>query len=396
MHRPSALEIAVFRTPPAAGFFPLVLCCAVLACWRPQRSPAQEPAPATIEAAISRLADGHFAAREKATEDLVRLGAQALPALDAAAASPDREVRMRATRIAASIRQADFDRRLEEFASGSRPPSDADVPGWESYSGVVGDSAPARSLFVEMHREDAELMSAAHNRPEEAKRLLAQRLKEAGQSLQSPDEPASLAAVAALLWTASRQQVVLEEEASATLLALCHQSNVKSTLAGDHASEPMRKLLGAVIRRAEGREAYPAMAMSLQFSIEEGLSPAARVIKQGVGHAQLLQYAILTIARFGDDQHLPLLESLFTNDDRCAGMRIDDVEHIAQVRDLALAAALHLAGEDLEQYGYKVVQSEAQTVFAPASLGFASEGDRAAAFARWAGWRRSRPSPSAR
>lgn len=112
--------------------------------------------------------------------------------------------------------------------------------------------------------------------------------------------------------------------------------------------------------------------------------------------AQLLQYAILTIARFGNRGHILLLEAQFANTARCAAYRADDIEHVAEVRDLALAAALHLAGQDPRQFGFVHLQTQTQTVFAPASLGFASEEERAAAFARWPvlrdSWRNTSPS----
>jgi hypothetical protein len=312
---------------------------------------------------------------------------------------------LRASKISTAIRRAEFDRRLDAFAADSGGGDDA-LPGWRRYRDLIGDDAEAKSLFVEMQRTAGELLSVAHGSEHAlaAQNLLESRLREIGLSLQQGDEEYSEAEVASCLWAAADERLSLSEDACGTLFAICHQSNLKDDLieikqveasenpttgaAIASPASPLRRLVGAVIRRSDGPSAYPAMALAIGFAIDEGLAPAERTIERGAAQAPLLQYAIFAIARFGNRRHAALLESQFSNTARCAGYRADDIEHVAQVRDLALAAAIHLSGEDPRQYGFSHLQTQSQTVFAPASLGFAGDSERSAAFPKWAEFRK--------
>jgi hypothetical protein len=363
----------------------LSLCCCIAA-WAEE--PRVDESGADLESLVGKLGAASFAVREQATAELIASGTAALATLEKAQSSADRETRLRAVKIATAIHKADFDKRLAAFASGASEANDAALPGWRAYRDVVGDDPAARSLFVEMQRAEGELLAAAA-RPGAgvAQQLLEARLKEVVLALQESSEEAAPAVVAACLWTATEERVNLTEEAVASLFALCHQANLKAALA-DSQDSPLRRLLGGVIRRTDGPSAYPALALALNFSLDDGLAPAERALKQETAQPQLLQYAIITIARFGERRHTPLLERQFANDARCASYRADDVERVTEVRDLALAAAIHLAGADLRDFGFEHVQTQSPTVFAPASLGFAGEKDRDAAFQKWADYRR--------
>src|SRR5262249_31557662 len=72
------------------------------------RKQAPEPSAGAseIEQAIQRLGDPHFRIREEATQRLVDIGKSAVPALVEAGESQDLEVRRRAERIIASIRNS--------------------------------------------------------------------------------------------------------------------------------------------------------------------------------------------------------------------------------------------------------------------------------------------------
>jgi hypothetical protein len=57
------------------------------------------------------------------------------------------------------------------------------------------------------------------------------------------------------------------------------------------------------------------------------------------------------------------------------------------MRDVALAAALHMSGQNLREYGFNQVQEYAPTVFQVGTLGLEDEEARISAFKKWTQWR---------
>src|SRR5262249_56244214 len=69
-----------------------------------QRTRVEPVEPRTLDALINGLGDEDFGQRERAGDELFRLGRAALPALDKRLDDPDPEVRRRARRCAEDIR----------------------------------------------------------------------------------------------------------------------------------------------------------------------------------------------------------------------------------------------------------------------------------------------------
>ena len=109
-----------------------------------------------IQRLIGQLGAEKFADREQATERLLRIGVQALPALvEVAKKARDKEIRTRAVRIARIVRQNDFKDQLAIFLKGK---SDGKrLAGWKKFKTLAGDKLHTRRLFVQMLRAQPKL-----------------------------------------------------------------------------------------------------------------------------------------------------------------------------------------------------------------------------------------------
>jgi hypothetical protein len=147
-------------------------------------------------------------------------------------------------------------------------------------------------------------------------------------------------------------------------------------------------LLGSLIERSEDFAAYQAMMLAYQFSMKEGLVPATKILDgRGNRAPHMAQYALLTVAKMGDESLLPVVEKLFDDKQVLSKMQENStVVHEVQVRDAALAAAVYLTKQDVKKYfpGMTGVAAEPQQVFFNARvMGFADDAKRAEAFKTW-------------
>ena len=116
-------------------------------------------------ALVAQLGDDEFVEREKATDELIGMGLAALPALKEGHTHNDREVRYRCRRIDAVVRQNDFQRRLEAFASNKDEDESYDLPGWDRFLELFGNGAEARALFVEIQKEESDALKSFREGP---------------------------------------------------------------------------------------------------------------------------------------------------------------------------------------------------------------------------------------
>ena len=110
------------------------------------------------------------------------------------------------------------------------------------------------------------------------------------------------------------------------------------------------------------------------------------MLKQTGGPPHFVQFAILVVGRFGNQEHLPLLEPLLANSSPLVTQNVGGQNLRCEVRDVALATLVHLTQQDFKQYGFTHLQRNEQTLFNTNSVGFATDEARAAALRKWKTW----------
>jgi hypothetical protein len=381
------------RTPLAAVFTVLLLAAAQgLA---QSLADAEDAAASQAEQLVEELGSKSYFTRQRATRQLGELGITALAAVERGAKSSDREIRYACQRLLADIHEADLKRRLAAFVEGRDEDAGEPLPFWKAYKELVGESPASRKLFAEMFTSEGELLASVQQNPRKAPEVVAERTRailfDLAQ-LNHARQEVELATVASLLLVAGDEEVSVPDRTAQEVYTYCYQRSVQMELDDGPYKAEIRKLLGRWIARGEGLLAHNGLSLALQHGFEEGLIPARRIINDRRTYSYFLPEAVAAVARLGDKSHIALLEPLLADDTPVTQRSVARGDPfgrplVVQVRDVALAGAVHLSGQDFDAYHFKFIQPNPLTVFTPNSACFASDDDRAAALEKWREYR---------
>ena len=341
---------------------------------------------------IRQLGAKQFTQRQRAQRELVELGLPAKAALEAACANPDAEIRRRAKQALASVVDLEFEARIEAFLAEGTGPEGHGLPGWRDYCALAGDGPLARRLFGDMQRTERELLQAIDDNPQHAGELLEARCREVAQELAEHGEGsrrsagAPPATLATLLLVAANHAVPISGEVGNCLYHLCQQRSLEQSMLARNTGDLLRRLLAAWVVRplaADSLTSYQNLHLALDNNIKEALPQASSLIAAGAAPAHLISWAILTVAKFGDPEQFAVLEPLLNDVRNVAAPNRGGQQLDAQVRDVALAALVHLSGQQLADYGFAHVRSHPSCLFIADSLGFSDPTARDRALRRW-------------
>lgn len=343
------------------------------------------PDPAAIRALVEQLGHPRFSAREKAMDDLLALSSAALAPLQDALQHPDREIRYRAARLVAIIEKQDFERRLAAFRRDTSETDDHGLADWERFQKLLGSTAEARGLFIEMQRAESKLLARDVN-PKAALDALNERTTEIQNLLQTAPQQVGLGTTASLLYVAAQDDLDPPDQTDNLIYSLCYQPAFSGAIRQENPQRDLlRKLLSAWIVRGKGATTlYRGVSLALQHDLRDGLVPAERILREEVALAPAKQYAVLAIMRFGNGKQGPLLEKLLSDTTICSQQLLNKERYVAQLGDLALVALIHQAKEDPKTFGFERAETHPLYVYNASTLGFRTDEERAAARAKWA------------
>jgi hypothetical protein len=369
-------------------------------------SRADEPRPASSAAEIARfiaqLGDDSYQAREAASEQLIEAGLAARPAVQKALDDPDPEVRLRSRRILGEIELREEQRIVQAFLDEKDPNKDHGLSGWKRFREIVGDTTETRAFYVELHKAEKPLLAALDRGSKDLGESFAARLAELQQS-HSLSVPTTgrrsipLASSTALLFVATDEKVDLTNQ---NIHFLIYQSDFYrqlssvEQLSSSEQRDMLRKVLGKfVAREGDAAVTYQNLNLALRFDLKEALGPGIKLALDEKATAVYRLYGLLAVAKFGDKEHAKAIEPLFKEQtvvySRPGGKTGPST---TQIRDGALAAALHLQGQKLHEFGF-AAQSHPQLLYLPNSLGFAGDAQRSAAFEKYRDWVKSLSKP---
>lgn len=351
--------------------------------WAQDEPTPHQASPAQIAALIDQLGDRAFAAREAATSHLLRVGIVARPLLLQAAKSPDAEVRLRARRILETVVEADFQQRLAAFAADEDGSRNLDMPGWGRFSSDFGADRAARSLFVELQRAEPELMQAYEADPHVALQMLDERSKSLEAMLRmrfgNQVNQIPLGSIAALLMVGSDARLAVPGDIEGRLYMFLYQVPFHNAMTGGNYQAIVRALLARWIAKPMSNNVangYQKVMLSMRYEMKEGLPAAEHVAQQKEAPPWYRVYGVLALGKLGSEAQLPVLDPLLADKTPFVKTTVNDKERSVEVRDVALAVSIHLAGHDPKAFGFEHLEPRSDYLFNPKSLYFESDEQR--------------------
>ncbi|HZZ72501.1 MAG TPA: hypothetical protein VFE24_09620 [Pirellulales bacterium] len=389
--------------------------------------------PEHIAALVKELGSDQCRAREAATTQLMEIGIATRGPLLAALDHPDLEVRIRARRVLATVTAEDLQRRLKAFADDESDNKGLSLPGWAAYKKEFGGTGQARKLFVEMEQAEPSLLAVSELGPRQTAEALNERFNAIqselmGQQFRTVRQQTSLGSTLALFYLSSNPDVKVSEQTATGICRLPYQSALHQVLLADPGDGIPKKILGKwILQPTTGKidaVVQQNLSLAIQFKMPEGIHPALKVLQSTTLPPYLKQQALLVVGKYGNKEHLPIVAPLLEDKAQCGNLfwnqrmpvrfrwpemtyvvapfliqsRAFDISYLApppviQLRDIALAVAIHLHGQEPKDFGYEHIQPNDQLLYQLQTVGFEDEGRRDAAFQKWHDWQTAQSTP---
>ncbi|MCC9627053.1 hypothetical protein LOC68_01415 [Blastopirellula sp. JC732] len=346
----------------------------------------------TVEELIVDLGSDDFQTRKRAAEVLLERGMAAHPALVTASVSPDPTVKMQAVNLLDEIVAKDRRERIAAFRAAEK---DVSLPCWEQFREVTGDDAVARRIFARMAESEWELFDLASNHPEEIDYAVYRRALEMRMRLYNTQSPPSMASVASLLLLTGSNEFDVTGPAFAELQYSLSSRPITQALNNPEEADVVRKLFNHWITHSVDspylsmQHRFSVLLLAIREDLQAGVLLARAIVEdpspssiQAIQNNLHMAYSILAIAKLGSTEDIPFLEKLFENDSDIVPVNQREPFE-SQVRDIALAAAIHLSGRNPREFGFDRITADANYLFSYRTVGFASDVERSAAFEKW-------------
>lgn len=346
---------------------------------------SQEP----ITTLVDELSSRQFATRQRAMATLIQLGPSVVPELETAMSNGSRELRFRAQRVLDAVEKNLYQLQLEAFMQSGEQA--AQLPGWHTFKELSGTNSTARRLFVLMCRAEPELMRSLDRPKTIISSQITNRCRELQQIFRTyKRDSIQLGTVAALLFSGGLSDVEVDDTSVKTIYSVCNYNafrnemytrnpNGTSQYRRTPRSSILRQLFAVWMKHGQSWDAQMAFNLAMQYDIKQCLPRAIELVRAKNTPCHVAQIALVAITRFGKPANLPDLEVRINDKSFCGvQQRVGQKLHQTQLRDVAIAGALLIAGENPRDYGFDRISYTNTRQLNYSTVGFASDEDRAA------------------
>jgi hypothetical protein len=251
-----------------------------------------------------------------------------------------------------------------------------DLPGWKQFvAHQYGDVVAGREIFADIVEAEWILFGKVYNEsdpPVSVRALVTDRLYRVNQQ---PYKDQRLGTQLGLLVIANDFP---DEVTHDQLHGLTRHPTVQPLLAGQEKaarSEIVREIVGTwlLVASSGGVNQQNYLNTAMRFRLPHGKALASRVLENKSTLPLAKNYAMQTLALFGDASSAPLMETFL--DDKTPMGKTGGRER--QLRDIALACLMVVRKQDLAEIGIR--RGSGTQLFDYRSLGYANESDRQAA-----------------
>ena len=347
-----------------------------------------------LPALVQQLSSKKFALRQNAMAELIQRGAEAIPELELALKSDNRELRFRAQRVLNSVEQNAYQLKLEAFMQNGN--AAIKLPGWDAFRAIADSNSEARRLFVLMCRAEPDIMRNLDRPPSAISNQIAKRCRELQQIFRTyKRDSIKLGTVATLLFVGGIDGIRIDDTSIKTIYSVCNynafrdemytrQSNSTIRYTSTPRAEILRNLFAIWMKHGQSWDAQMAFNLAMQYNIRQCLPRALEIVHNNGAPCHVAQIALVAVVRFGEKEHILDLESRIEDKSFCGvAQRVGNKLHQTQLRDIALAGAFLLADKNPRIYGFDRISYTSSKHLNYSTVGFADEEARADARKQW-------------
>ncbi|MCH2600681.1 MAG: hypothetical protein MKZ94_14815 [Pirellulales bacterium] len=347
-----------------------------------------------LPALVQQLSSKKFALRQNAMAELIQRGAEAIPELELALKSDNRELRFRAQRVLNSVEQNAYQLKLEAFMQNGN--AAIKLPGWDAFRAIADSNSEARRLFVLMCRAEPDIMRNLDRPPSAISNQIAKRCRELQQIFRTyKRDSIKLGTVATLLFVGGIDGIRIDDTSIKTIYSVCNynafrdemytrQSNSTIRYTSTPRAEILRNLFAIWMKHGQSWDAQMAFNLAMQYNIRQCLPRALEIVHNNGAPCHVAQIALVAVVRFGEKEHILDLESRIEDKSFCGvAQRVGNKLHQTQLRDIALAGAFLLADKNPRIYGFDRISYTSSKQLNYSTVGFADEEARADARKQW-------------
>jgi len=326
---------------------------------------AHEATEKRIEELVQQLGNASYRARERAADELLKIGMQTKAALFAGMKSKDLEIALRCHRLWSEVR------------------IDA---GWQQVREVIGDSSASRDLFEQMFLAAPAVWYELAETPRAADILFEERRGRLQEQLKEKQYDNWVGALANLLWCGVRVKKEPPQKELPRVDDLLSTGRSQQALAD---IEPLRVLLDAwtSVTWTDG-PSFDRLLVALRDRRPEAVEIAREILNDKEAPAKNRQYALLALADSNSPEDQQLIDAALNDSSSLDVLFTKGLVIKSQLRDVALAVRIARAGRNPAEFGFSYLRPSDSTIYSPSSLGFRDSAERTAAFERWSAFAR--------
>jgi hypothetical protein len=344
---------------------------------------------------VAQLGDPDYRDREKASHELISLGYPALDAVRAGQKSADGEISERCRKLYPIIWRDALERRIDKLVSDPTGPVPADLPGAADWLKIAGDTKDSRRLYGETILAHPDLMLELATHPDRRTQLYADLARDVygrvsprpvGVATPARSGPTDTEALLFLfLGSAGANRTTLLPGTSSTYYYSFLNSPALTARLADSAVH--RKLYAAWLER----ERYSVLLrrgidIAAQHGVKECLPVLTRIAKDPGTVMYIRATAVLGFGKLGTKDDIKLLEPFLKDDTLVANVVVNTERGSVQLRDTALGAAVQMAGQSLETFGFERKPPAGLATISYTYFAFGTDEKRAAAHQKWKDW----------
>jgi hypothetical protein len=342
------------------GLVVVIATCATAAVGANADEPLSQETQNRIEELVQQLGNDSYRGRERAADELLKIGMPTKPALFAGMKSKDLEVAIRCRRLWSEVR------------------IDA---GWQQVREVIGDSPASRDLYDQMFLAAPAVWYELAETPRAADILFEERRGQLQEQLKDKQADNWEGALANLLYFGVRVKKELPQKELPRVDDLLSTGRSQQAIAD---IEPLRGLLDewTSVTRTDG-PAFDRLLVALRDRHPQAVEIAREILSDRETPAKQRQYALLALASSNSPEDDKLINDALNDSSPLDILFTKGLVIKSQLRDVALAVRIARNGQDPAEFGFNYLRPNECTTYSPSSLGFRDSAERNAAFEKW-------------